>query len=88
MGKYIQGPNTGKAEMLVEKYGAREVGSSAAGLAVKNDEGVVCVVDNGFFEVAAYCYSLREFNDFNEPGDTRLKTWLIMKKETIEELAV
>jgi hypothetical protein len=29
------------------------------------------------FEAAGYCYSEREFEDFNHSSDDRPKTWLI-----------
>lgn len=37
---------------------------------------LVCVVDNGFFEAAAYCHSEDEFKAFLV-SDGRPKTWLI-----------
>jgi hypothetical protein len=37
---------------------------------------LVCVVDNGYFQAAAYCYSQGEFDAFTEPSDLRPKTWL------------
>lgn len=38
---------------------------------------LVCVVDNGYFQAAGYCYSQGEFNAFTEPSDHRPKTWLL-----------
>lgn len=40
-------------------------------------DNLVCVVDNGLFDAACYCYSQREFDEFNSPSDHRQKTWLI-----------
>lgn len=37
---------------------------------------LVCVVDNGFFAAAAYCYSQGEFEEFSKT--TRPKKWLIV----------
>ena len=86
MGKYIQGPTHGKADMLIEKYGAKEIGLTDVQAALNAGDGVVCVVDNGPFEAAAYIYSQSEFVAFSQPTDFRLKTWLRMGKVVIEEL--
>jgi hypothetical protein len=40
-------------------------------------DNLVCVVDNGMFEAAAYCYSENEFHEFKRT-DGRPKTWLIV----------
>lgn len=37
---------------------------------------LICVIDNGLFEAAAYMYSQPEFEEFNAIDD-RPKTWLI-----------
>lgn len=38
---------------------------------------LVCVVENGLFDAAAYAHSEREMEYFMHPGDTRTKTWLV-----------
>lgn len=86
MGRYIQGPWKGKADMLVQKYGAKRIQQDQAVAAFRAGEGVVCVVDNGPFEAAAYAYSESEVNAFSHP-DGRPKVWLTMNKQTAEELA-
>ena len=76
MGKYINQtsggnplPATLKAAELV-KDGATIVFNP------KFQENLVCVVNNGPFEAAAYCYSQTEFDHFNDPKDYRAKIWL------------
>ena len=39
-------------------------------------EDLVCVVKNGQWDAAAYCYSQEEFVRFNHPDDRRIKIWL------------
>lgn len=39
-------------------------------------EDLVCVVDNGPFEAAAYCDSPNEFRRFTRIGDDRSKIWM------------
>lgn len=36
---------------------------------------LVCVVENGLFDAAGYCYNEEEMRAFNEP-DGRRRTWL------------
>jgi len=86
MGKYIQGPWHGKANMLIEKHGALRITQEEALPSFKAGLGVVCVVDNGPFEAAAYAYCEGEIHAFSCP-DGRPKTWLVMDKETAEALA-
>jgi len=62
-------PSSGKAQMLIED-GAEEVLPMFT-------ENLICVVDNGFFEAAAYCYNEQEFKEFNDPSDNRPKRWLV-----------
>lgn len=40
-------------------------------------ENLVCVVDNGFFAAAAYCFDENEYMNFNTPSDSRPKRWLV-----------
>lgn len=37
---------------------------------------LVCVIDNGMFQAAGYCYSEAEYQEFARP-DGRKKTWMI-----------
>lgn len=40
-------------------------------------ENLVCVVGNGLFTAAGYCFDEIEFEAFTDPNDTRKKVWLI-----------
>jgi hypothetical protein len=53
---------------------------------VASGMALICVVDNGPFEAAAYCYSEKEFEAFTEP-DGRRKKWLVMDKAKAEKLS-
>lgn len=41
---------------------------------------LVCVVDNGLFQAAGFCYDECEFNDWADPSDTRKKVWLVYER--------
>jgi hypothetical protein len=89
MGYYIETAlPKGKAAALKDRLGAIEITTDEAQFFIKEDMGaVVCVVDNGPFEAAAYCYNLAEFRVFNNPEDDRPKTWLLVEdKAKVEAL--
>lgn len=76
MGKYINTNSKGefigplnKAQALIDD------GATVTDPSFK--ENLVCVVENGIFDAAAYCYSEDEFRCFSDPKDDRPKTWLV-----------
>lgn len=76
MGKYVntdskgnQLPASGKVQALVAD------GAEVTDASFKPN--LVCVVNNGFFEAAGYAFCEEEFEAFNQPSDTRPKTWLV-----------
>ena len=73
MGYYIQVPkNKGKAQQLVELYGAEILSKPPTALEdIPKDKALICVVDNGPWEAAGFCYSQREFEAFNKPDTIR-----------------
>lgn len=89
MGYYIQTPSSrGKADQIIEMYGADEITREEAKEFVKDGTfGVVCVVQNGPFDAAGYCFNEREWTEFADPGDHRPKRWLIMDKAEAERLS-
>lgn len=82
MGYYLEVPSPqqrfDKAKTLCEIHGGIEISLQEAQNLIKNPEStaVVCVVNNGVFEAAAYCYSEKEFQAFSRNDDHRPKTWL------------
>ncbi len=88
MGYYIEtGLPPGKAAWLVKNHDAQIIARTEAREAFKDGKGVICVVDNGPFEAAAYCFDESEIEAFAYPEDYRPKTWLTMDKEKAEELS-
>ena len=93
MGYYIQVPkNKGKAEQLAQIHGAMILpGAPESFSKVPVDKALICVVDNGPFEAAAFCYSEQEFKEFSSPDSlsrpSRLRTWLLMDRAKAEELS-
>ena len=67
-------PATGKAKVLLADEGAKATDGRTF------EPNLVCVVGNGPFDAAGYCYSQDEFDAFAEPQDTRKKTWLTHPK--------
>ena len=86
MGFYIKGPQSGKAEFLKAKHDCIEIPQPKSFDEVDKDLALICVVDNGPFEAAAYCFSAGEFEAFTLPDDRRKKSWLLMDKAVAEEL--
>jgi hypothetical protein len=85
MGYYIEAPTDhGKADYLVTAYGAEMLPFAPTW---DEHSAIICVVNNGFFEAAALCYSATELADFNNAADRRHKTWLRMDKTTAHNLA-
>ena len=87
MGFYIEtGSPLGKANALVEKFGAEVIPQPTSFSEVPEGKGLISVVNNqGMFEAAGYCYNEREFEAFTHPTDTRPKTWLLMDKDIAEK---
>jgi len=87
MGYYIQtGTNREKANVICEKYEGEIIKCPLCFSDIPDDKALICVVDNGIFEAAGYCYSESEFHAFNEASDHRQKIWLIMDKKKAESL--
>lgn len=90
MGMYIQGPAKGKAEALVDLGVAEAIlfGTIPKTLAdLPAGKSLVCVVDNGHFDAAAYMYSEQEYKDWQRPEDKRPKRWLFVDTDYVKENA-
>lgn len=91
MGYYINPPaqhsDLTKAEYLKE-LGAQEVTMEDATEAVKDPtKGVICLVDNGLFDAAAWAYDIREVAAFKHPSDKRPKRWFVLPYDVAKEHA-
>lgn len=75
MGKYIN--QNSKGETLGLEKAKELIADGATPITEPKEwqEGLVCVVNNGFFEAAGYCYSPDELEAFKYP-DGRSRTWL------------
>lgn len=70
MGYYIEVPkNKNKAEQLMDLYGAEILAKAPENYF--EDPAIICVVDNGPFEAAAFCYDKKEFEVFKQPDVLR-----------------
>lgn len=75
MGYYINENSKGQQLMPFNKA-SQLISDGATHTTPEFKENLVCVVENGLFDAAAYCYSESEFLEFNTP-DGRRKTWLV-----------
>lgn len=89
MGYYIEtGHNLNKTNWLRINHGAQLMLCPPPTFAdVPDGAALICVVDNGPFEAAAYIYNQRELEAFDDPRDIRRKWWLLMDKNKAEELS-
>lgn len=81
----------GKAQYLIEKYGASLVATSF-GMGdyisrLPEDKALICVIDNGPFEAAGLMYDQKELDVFVADSTGRRKTWLTMDKDLAYELS-
>jgi hypothetical protein len=90
MGYYIQTPgqNFGKAQRICDdNEDAFIVPRPSSFSKIPENMGLICVVENGIFDAAAYCFSEQEFLAFTSLDDPRPKKWVIMNKENAETLS-
>lgn len=89
MGYYIQAPShLGKAQQICNAHQEAFIIPQPVSFSkVPENMALVCVVENGLFDAAAYCYNEREFKDFCNPNDPRPRTWLLMDKIKAEKLS-
>jgi len=86
MGYYIEVPKSkDKAQQIVELYGGRIVFSPPSFEDITPDDAIICVVDNGPYEAAAFCYNQDELYAFTHK-DGRPRTWVIMNRQKACEL--
>jgi hypothetical protein len=90
MGKYLNQDLTGsplgargKATSL--RLSGAELIPTPTNLDQYPGKGIICVVENGGFDAAAWAYSQDELNEFSK-SDGRAKTWLTADINLIEKL--
>jgi len=81
MGYYIQTPEaSNKAKQLEDLHGAILLPEPPKIENFPTKQAIICIVNNGNFEAAAFCYSLEELEVFLLE-DGRPKLWMIMDKQ-------
>lgn len=68
-------PARNKADYLITDGGVELKGSS-----IKFQPNLVCVIENGPFDAAGFCYNQEEFEVFNYSKDFRPKRWIVYPK--------
>ena len=86
MGYYIQVPkNKGKAQQIVELHGGQIVSRPPTFEDITPDEAIICVVDNGHYEAAAFAFNQDKLYVLTH-ADGRPRTWVIMNRRKACEL--
>lgn len=82
MGKYINETSNGATgASFIAKCKALEAdGATRIDTPTIFKRNLVCVVDNGWFAAAGYCYDKEEFVEFSNLNDYRPKQWYIWNK--------
>lgn len=85
MGYYINTNSKGE-ELAPNSKALQLVADGAKIVKPEWQENLVCVVENGFFDAAGYCFNEKEFLHFLNDGSGRPKTWLVhpMAKDLAE----
>lgn len=90
MGRYIQTPghDHNKANIIAREHGGEILNERPATFDdIPTDKALIFVVDNGYFEAAAYAYSEREFTQFtSDPDDHRPIQYVLIDKTVAEQL--
>ena len=86
MSWYIEGPDRDKGEFLINEHGAIPIDTPTSFEDKPHGKALICIIDNGYFEAAAYCCDDRDFGRFTYP-DPRPKRWYVMDKDVAEELS-
>lgn len=87
MGYYIQGPAKGKGQFIIDTYGARSIDPADITIDDVANKAVICVIDNGPFEAAAFCYNDYELTVFATDNTGRPKQFYIIEdREQVKQL--
>ncbi len=99
--KYIEGPDTGKADFLIAEHGARELPACPPWGTWPQDRALVIVASNTghelmldgvplsgrpAFDVAAWARTAYDYRRFTQENDPRDKRYLLMPRDLVEEL--
>lgn len=89
VGYYIQTsrPRNKAADIYTEHPSSELIPQPASFAEVPEGKGLICVVDNGPFEAAAFCFDEWEFEEFIRTDEDRTRTWILMPRELAEKLS-
>lgn len=86
MSYYIEVPDGHKKALQLEALYGAEILKEAPLWGDHPNKAIICVVDNGPFEAAAFCYSPQELTYFKQDSSGRPRTWLVMDYQKACEL--
>ena len=85
---YIDGPTGSRSPFMVSEYDAVIIPPPKSfEEATVACEALICVIDNGPFDVTMYVDKEELFNEYADPADVRKKRWLVMNLELARQLS-
>jgi len=88
MGFYIGYPQDGdKVKLITEEYGGIILSEPPKPENFPSSQAIICVVDNGSWEAAAFCYKVEELQIFLDDTSERPKVWILMDRQKACELS-
>lgn len=85
MGLYFEWLSTGEPMHPKDKATQMIKDGATPTQPLKWEPRLVCVIENGPFDAAGWCYNHREFVEFQEtPRDRRRRTWLVATQKQMD----
>ena len=86
MGFYIEGPLKDKEVFMHHEYGAESCVCPKSYSDIPKGKALICIIDNGPFEAAGFCFDEEEFEEFIAP-DPRPRSYVLINRTKAEELS-
>lgn len=89
MGRYVQtNGHFGKVQAIVDTHQGAIVLCPKSFADIPEGKALIVIVDNGFWEAAAYAFDEDEYRRTTRPDDLRRKQYVLIDKQVAERIAV